>query len=165
MFQRLLVAIDETAAGEVEVSFATALARRSGATVHVVHANVFLVGGRGTTYETEAEAARIVDRAVAQFRAAGVEATGEALLATCFNLAPRLADAAVDSRADAIVLGSHRHRRLTRLFGRGVRERIMRVTALPVLTAPSPLKLGRRTAGSAEVRRLLDVPEANLPTP
>jgi hypothetical protein len=43
--------------------------------------------------------------------------------------------------ADTIVLGSHRHRRLQRLRGQGIRERVIQLSALPVLTAPSPLKV------------------------
>jgi nucleotide-binding universal stress UspA family protein len=155
MFQRFLLAIDETPAGELGVSFASALARQTGASVYVFHANEFLVGGRGVTVETHEEAARVVDGAVDQLRAAGVEASGECALANCFTLAPRIADAATLAGADAIVMGSHRHRRFVRLFGRGIRERVTRMTPLPVLTAPSPLKLGRRRRGpEAEVRRL-----------
>jgi nucleotide-binding universal stress UspA family protein len=155
MFQRFLLAIDETTAGELSVSFASALARENGASVHVFHANEFLLGGRGVTVETQEEAAHVVDGAVDQLRAAGVEATGECALANCFTLAPRISDAAALAGADAIVMGSHRHRRFVRLFGRGIRERVTRITPLPVLTAPSPLKLGRRRRGpEAEVRRL-----------
>ena len=131
MFQRFLLAIDETTAGELGVSFASALARENGASVHVFHANEFLLGGRGVTVETHEEAAHVVDSAVDQLRAAAL------------------------AGADAIVMGSHRHRRFVRLFGRGIRERVTRITPLPVLTAPSPLKLGRRRRGpEAEVRRL-----------
>jgi hypothetical protein len=81
-----------------------------------------------------------------------VEASGECSLANCFTLAPRIADAAALTGADVIVMGSHRHRRFVRLFGRGIRERVTRITPLPVLTAPAPLKLGR--GPEAEVRRL-----------
>jgi len=38
-----------------------------------------------------------------------------------------------------------RHRRLGRLFSAQVRERTTRLTALPVLTAPSPLKMASST--------------------
>jgi nucleotide-binding universal stress UspA family protein len=163
MFKRFLLAIDETAAGEVGVSFATALAREHGASVHVLHANEFLFGGRGVTVETHDEAAGLIDAAVDQLRAAGVEASGECVLANCFTLAPRIADAAVRAAADAILLGSQRHRRFTRLFGRGIRERVIRITPLPVLTAPSPLKLGgRRNGPDAEVRRLAQQVDSTL---
>jgi nucleotide-binding universal stress UspA family protein len=157
MFHRLLLAIDETPAGEVGVSFATALAKQHGASVHVFHANEFLVGGRGVTAETHEEAAHVVHNAIDQLRGAGVEVSGECRLANCFTLAPRIADAAARSSADAILMGSNRHRRFTRLFGRGIRERVTRITPLPVLTAPSPLKLGRRDRGpDAELSRLAE---------
>ncbi len=154
MFQRFLLAIDETTAGELGVSFATALARQHGASVHVFHANEYIFGGRGVTIETHDEALHLVDAAVGQLRAAGVEATGECTLANCFTLAPRIADAAAHCGADAILFGSHRHRRLTGLFSKGIRERVTRITPLPVLTAPSPLKLAGRRGPDAEVRRL-----------
>lgn len=156
MFERFLLAIDETSAADVGVSFASALARQHGASVHVVHANLYLVGGRGVTIETRDESTRLLDSAVDQLKAAGVDATGEEFLASVFNVAPRIADAADRFGADAILLGSHRHRRMTRILGRGIRERVIRETALPVLTAPSPLKLGRghRRGPSAEIRRL-----------
>jgi nucleotide-binding universal stress UspA family protein len=163
MFERLLVAIDDTAASEVGISFATALAHRYGASVHVFHVNELLVGGRGVTMETDGEARRLVDDAVRQLQDSGVEATGEYEVANCFTLAPRIAEAASRSGADAIVLGSQRRRRLPRLFGRGVRERVTGVTPLPVLTAPSPLKLvGGRRGAEAEVRRLAHDGESRL---
>ncbi|HXN59198.1 MAG TPA: hypothetical protein VN886_01985, partial [Acidimicrobiales bacterium] len=43
--------------------------------------------------------------------------------------------------AGAIVLGSTRNRRLRRLFSAQVRERTTRLTSLPVLTAPAPLRV------------------------
>jgi nucleotide-binding universal stress UspA family protein len=163
MFERLLVAIDDTAAGEVGISFATALAHRYGASVHVFHVNELLIGGRGVTLETDRDASRLVDRAVQQLQDSGVEATGEYVVANCFTLAPHIAEAASRSGADAILLGSQRRRRLPRLFGRGVRERVTGVTPLPVLTAPSPLKLvGGRKGADAEVRRLAHSDESRL---
>ena len=154
MFQRLLLAIDETSAGEVGTSYAAALALEHGGVVHVVHANLFLVGGRGHTQETREEAARVVGAAVGQLRMAGIESTGETVLATCFSVGAVIADVAADRGSDVIVLGSHRHRRWTRVFGGGVREAVTRATPLPVLTSPSPLRMGRWGATSTAVRRL-----------
>ncbi len=156
MFERFLLAIDETPASEVGISFATALAKSRQASVHVFHANEFLIGGRGVTVETQDEADRRVENAVDQLREAGVDATGEVGLANVFSLAPRIAEAASRWGADAILLGSQRHRVLPRLFGGGVRERVTRMTPLPVLTAPAPLKLGgRRQRPDTELRRLV----------
>ena len=155
MFQCLLLALDETASGEIGLSFATALAREHGSSVHIFHANELILGGRGVAVETSEEASRLVNVAVDRLGEAGVEASGEWTLANRFTLPWRIADAAARSGAGAILFGSHRHRRLHRLFGRGIRERVTRITPLPVLTAPPPLRLGGRRRGPmAEARRL-----------
>ena len=156
MFECLVLAIDESPAGEVGLSFATALARAHRSTVHVVHANVLLIGGRGATAETREQSTRIVGDAVGQLNEAGVDASGEDLVATHFHVGFRVARVADQVGADAIVLGSHRRRLFSRLLGRGVRERITRATSLPVLVAPSPLRMGRvdRRGSGDELRRL-----------
>ena len=52
MFERILLALDDSPAGEVATAFAGALAQRAGtaASVHVLHVNEGLVGGHGLTY-------------------------------------------------------------------------------------------------------------------
>ncbi len=159
MFERLLVAIDETPAGEVAVSFATAIARDSGATVHVVHVNVMLLGGRGVTVETHEQAVGVLDRALRELRAAGVEASGEEFPAHILTIGSRIAGVAARTGADAIVVGSQRRRRVTRLASRGVRERVSRTTALPILVAPSPLRVGGRRGSAAAIRRMVGASE------
>ena len=64
MFTRILLAIDDSASSEAAVSFATAMAKRSSASVRVVHVNEFLVGGRGFAVETQAEAIQHLEGAV-----------------------------------------------------------------------------------------------------
>jgi nucleotide-binding universal stress UspA family protein len=157
MFSRILLAVDGTPSGEVATSFAAALARRGGAQVRVVHVNELLVGGRGVTAETEREAMRVVDEAVGTLAGAGVRADGVHFVANCFTVCTRIADAAHEWGADVIVLGSRRRRRLGRLFGKGLRERITAVTDLPTLVAPPPLRVDGRL-------RLADLP-TDAPTP
>ena len=60
-----------------------------------------------------------------------------------FEIADRIAEAASGWGADVIVFGSKR-RRLSRLAGRGMRERVTAATGLPTLVAPAPLKVSRR---------------------
>ena len=144
MFSRILLAVDGSTSGEAAVDFATAMARELGAIVRVVHVNELIVGGRGTAYESESEAMEIVDRAVTELRLAGVHADGVHYLANCFAVGSRIAEAAQDWGADAIVFGSNRRRRWNRLRGAGLRERVTVLTGLPVLTAPAPLKVSRR---------------------
>jgi len=157
MFHQLLVAIDDTDSAPVALSFATALARRERASVHILHANRLLVGGRGFTELTPTEATELVDAAVLQLLEQGIDATGSVSRANSFTIGQVIADTAHAHRCDAIVVGSARRvlrARLVHPFGRGTRERITRSSTLPVLTAPSPLRVpgGRRRHGGATVR-------------
>jgi nucleotide-binding universal stress UspA family protein len=141
MFDRLLLALDDSPAGEVATLFAAALARRTGATVHVLHVNEQLVGGNGVTLRSHQESTDLVSAAVRQLADAGVRARGSVSVTSYRGVPQRIVTTALERSADAIVLGSTRNRRLGRLFSPQVRERTTRLTALPVLTAPSPLKV------------------------
>jgi len=141
MFKRILLAIDDSNSSEVALSFAIAMARESGAAVRVVHVNEFLVGGRGYTVETHAQAMARLESAVAALRGVGIETEGSLYVTNCFGVESRIANAAHDWSADVIVLGSRRRRRFRPFAGRGMRERVLSLTALPVLTAPAPLQI------------------------
>ena len=141
MFDRILLALDDSPAGEVATVFVAALARQTGATVHVLHVNERLVGGNGLTLRSRREAAGLVTGAVQHLADAGVRAGGSVRVSTYRGVPDRIVEAAQHRRAEAIVLGSNRNRRLGRLLSARVRERTTRLTALPVLTAPSPLRV------------------------
>jgi nucleotide-binding universal stress UspA family protein len=143
MFTRILLAIDDSDASEVAISFATAKARQASASVRVVHVNEYLVGGRGLTVVTQAEAIELLERAVGTLRGAGIPTEGSLYLTSCFGVEARIANAAHDWSADVIVLGSRRRRHWRRLAGPGMRERVIGLTSLPVLTAPAPLAVQR----------------------
>ncbi len=153
MFRRILLAVDGTNSGDVAVDFTTAMARDSEAVVRVVHVNELIVGGRGVAYESESEAMGVVDRAVVSLRSGGVRADGVHYLANCFTIGDRIAEAARDWGADAIVFGSKR-RRWSRFRGAGLRERVMALTGLPVVTAPAPLKTAGGMHGGSLEREL-----------
>ena len=142
MFDRLLLALDDSPAGEVATLFAAALARRTGATVHVLHVNERLVGGNGVTLRTRQESTDLVSAAVRQLAEAGVRAGGSVRRPRTGVSRSGSWPTVLERSADAIVLGSTRNRRLGRVFsppGPGAIRRA--ATALPVLTAPSPLKV------------------------
>jgi nucleotide-binding universal stress UspA family protein len=164
VFERILLAIDDSPGSEVATSFAAALARRTGASVHVFMVNEYLVGGRGATLHTNDEARRIVTDAVDALWGAGVSASGSAVAASYRRVARRIVDAASEQGAGAIVLGSHRHKGLSRLLSPRVRERTLRMTTLPILTAPAPLMLLARP--SLGVDELIDTEVAGrVPAP
>jgi nucleotide-binding universal stress UspA family protein len=155
MFSRILLAVDGSNSGDVAVDFATAMARELGATVRVAHVNERMVGGRGVAVESESEAIAIVDRAVTTLRHAGISADGVHYLANCFTVGDRIAEAAQDWGANAIVFGSKRRRRWSRLGGAGLRERVTALTGLPVLTAPAPLKVAHGVVHTDSLEREL----------
>ena len=141
MFDRILLALDDSPAGEVALLFAGSLARRTGASIHVLHVNERIVAGNGATLRTSDEVSALVSNAVHQLAESGLRASGSACASTYRGVPARIVAKADQESADAIVLGSTRNRRWGRLFSAQVRERTTRLTALPVLTAPSPLKV------------------------
>jgi len=93
---------------------------------------------------TPYDARYLVDDATLRFRCAWVTATGVARLApatTTRSVSESIADEARRWGADAIVLGSRRRRGVRRVTSRGVREQVTRLSCLPVLTAPAPLRV------------------------
>jgi hypothetical protein len=102
----------------------------------------------------------IVDSAVGTLRGGGVVADGVHYLANCFTIDDRIAESAVDWGADVIVFGSKR-RRLPRLGGRGLRERVTALTGLPTMVAPAPLRL-RRAATLRELEPRTRRPDPEL---
>jgi nucleotide-binding universal stress UspA family protein len=148
LFTRILLAVDGTESDEVAASFIAGMASHGGATVRVLHVNEYLVGGRGFARSTPRESQKIVDDVARSLVVTGVPAEGEVRLAYSFDIASRIVDAANDWSADVIVFGSRRRHGaglLRRVRGQGIREQVTDLTSLPTLTAPSPLKVGRRS--------------------
>ena len=156
MLNRILLALDSSDSGQIALSFAMAVAG-PGAAVRVVHVNEFQLGGRGLTVETADEATALVADAVTELHRAGIQASGLAAVSTCFGVADHLVAEAGRWSADVIVLGSCRRHGMRRMLSRGVRERVLRLSCLPVLTAPAPLKVGKpdlaAQAGHPQPRR------------
>jgi nucleotide-binding universal stress UspA family protein len=150
MFDHILLALEDSPSGEMAALFAGALARRTGASVHVLHVNDRLLGGKAVD-----EAKHLVTRAVHELADSGVRASGSVRASTYRGVPGLIVAEARRRSADAIVLGSNRHRRLSRLFSSRVRERTTRLTSLPVVTAPAPLKV-TSTARSANGDRRFD---------
>jgi nucleotide-binding universal stress UspA family protein len=109
----------------------------------VLHVREYVIGEGGVTLLTRAEVTELITNAVLELRAAGVRATGSSVTSTHREVPNHIVETAQNRSAGAIVLGSNRHRRLGRLFSPRVRERTTRLTSLLVLTAPSPLEIGR----------------------
>ncbi len=136
MWNRLLLALDQYESGASALHLTESIAGGCGSEVRVLHVRELSPFTRALPLETLRDAERLVDEAVLRLRVAGAGAEGRVCSAREDFVARRIADEADAWRCDAIVLGSRRLRRLGRLSGRGVRERLLRTTRLPLLTAP-----------------------------
>lgn len=134
---RLLLAIDQFDSGQVALVFAAELANAGGAAVTVLHVRERAVHPRVPAIESPIDAQSLVDEAVFCLRQAGIGGQGRMRSARADHVARWIVYEADESRCDAIVLGSRRLRGIERASGRGVRERVIRSTELPVLVAPA----------------------------
>jgi nucleotide-binding universal stress UspA family protein len=134
---RLLLALDQFDSGQVALVFAVELANALGADVRVVHVRERAVHPRVPSLESPTHALALVDEAVFCLRQAGIGADGVVRSARTDHVARWIVYESGEARCDAIVLGSRRLRGIERASGRGVKERVIRGTGLPVLVAPS----------------------------
>jgi nucleotide-binding universal stress UspA family protein len=139
MWNRLLLAIDQFGTGEAALDFTTGLACRWRAEVTVFHVRELPRVLRIPSLESVDEARSLVASAVLHLRSAGLDAEGRLCSARGESVANHIVDEASRWKCDAIVLGSRRLRGFSRLSAWGVRERVLRLSPLPVIVAPTPL--------------------------
>jgi nucleotide-binding universal stress UspA family protein len=139
MWDRLLLAIDQYESGQTALEFTAGLAAATGTDVRVIHVRELSGLARVPPLESPAEAESLVDQAVFSLRLAGIGAEGRACSLPEDHVARRIVEESLYWVCDAIVLGTRRLRGVSRLSGRGVRDRILRLSPLPVIAAPTPL--------------------------
>lgn len=140
MWQRLLFAIDQFESGQTALRFTSELAARTGAQVRVLHIRQLSKWARVPPLETIAEADSLVQEALLRLQLAGVYADGLACSAPDDFVAAKIFAEAGSCMCDAIVLGSRRLHGIERLSGRSVRDKLLRLTPLPIVVAPTPLE-------------------------
>jgi nucleotide-binding universal stress UspA family protein len=161
MWDRLLFAIDQFESGQTALKFTAGLAAATGADVQVMHVRELSRAARVPPLETPAEADSLVDEAVFSLRMAGIGADGRACSFPQDQVPRRIVEESMNWMCDAIVLGTRRLHGISRLSARGVRERVIRLSPLPVVAAPTPLNNGIHSPG-----RFRSVPrdESGVPT-
>jgi len=135
VWDRLLCAVDQFESGQCALDFATGLAATNDASVRLIHIRELSRMARVLPLETPADAEGLVRDAVLSMGTFGVAAEGRFASALEDHVARRIVDEAIYWDCQAIVLGSRRVRGIARLSGRGVRERTVRLSTLPVLVA------------------------------
>ncbi len=122
----IAVATDFSEPASVAVGWGHRLAALHGARIVLIHA----VGGAQDRHLSADEAQRGLDGVAAPMRAEGLRVEVRLVQGAAGSV---LAAAAVDARADLLVMGSHGHGVLKRLLLGSVADELLRTAALPLL--------------------------------
>ena len=137
--RKILVAVGRQGKDDGGLRYAAKIAAETGATVRVLHIRQNeLYRGMRFSPETPDEATNLVTGAVEQLRDAGITASGAVRVALLGREGVNIVDEAANWQADAIVLGPGPVRSWRRLFARGVRGQVLRLSAIPVIVPPAP---------------------------
>lgn len=134
MFKHVLVAVDGSHYSVQALPAAIEVAGKFGADLFVLHVSEHDRGRAAAfTLETPAEATRLVADAVAQARAAGVEAHGELVNKGAGHVAQAIQECAAAHDVDLIVMGSRGLSDAQGFFLGSVTHRVMQQVEIPVL--------------------------------
>ncbi len=123
--------------GQIALDFVADVASANATSVRLLHIREVPRMARALPLESPLEAEELVRNAVQSLGAKGIAAEGRSFSALQEHVARRIAHEASLWECQAIVIGSRRLRGMARLSGRGVRERILKLSTLPVLVAPA----------------------------
>lgn len=136
MYEKILVAIDQSPVAEQVLAAARALAQLSGGEVRVLHLREReIMGGRGGVlgYEAGEEARATADRAVRALAQDGIKASGEARNTPFGHAAREIVGEARDFGAGVIVVGSRGHGDLVGLVLGSTAHKVIHLADRPVL--------------------------------
>lgn len=149
MYQRIMVAIDDSFAKSRVLATAIGMANRFGARLAICHAldeTIFAQRTAAIMLSTSVadvernlgdDAQVFLDEAAAVARAAGLEVETRLLESEQKQVAELLADAAQDWDADLLVVGSHGRRGIERFFVGSVAERLVQKASTSLLLVRS----------------------------
>jgi nucleotide-binding universal stress UspA family protein len=142
--KRILVPTDFSANSERALDYATAMAKRFGAAVHLLHVcevpsmvtgsmDAYAIAYTDWSQRLGEDAERELTRL--QTRLTGIPVTTEVLFG---NPARSIVTAATTNAADLIIMGTHGHGPMMHLMMGNVAERVVRMAPCPVLTVREP---------------------------
>ena len=136
MYDKTLVAVDQSPVAEQVLVAARELAQLSGGEVRVLHLREReLMGGRGgvVDHETGEEARATADRAVRTLAQDGIKVTGEARNTPFGHAAREIVAEAREFGAGVIVMGSRGHSDLAGLVLGSTAHKVIHLADRPVL--------------------------------
>jgi nucleotide-binding universal stress UspA family protein len=138
MFKTILWATDGSETADRALPYAKSLAE--GGKLIAVHCKEIIIGGRAGGYpvladEDELEAK--IHHQVEELRAEGIDASDQVITAAGAGSAHVIADAAHETGADLIVVGTRGHAPVAGLLVGSVTQRLLHVAPCPVLVVPA----------------------------
>ena len=130
MFDKILLAVDGSEHSERATAAAADLATKSTGTVYVLHVHE---AGLVAPVETNTEAKVIVDQAMKQLEADGVQVTGDAVSARSGSIAPTIIEAARSLGSDLIVMGTRGLSDFSGLLVGSIAHKVIQHADCPVL--------------------------------
>ena len=140
MRNKLLLAVDQFEPGQAAVDFTIGLAARTKSDVQVLHVRELPNSLRVPALESSGEAQVLVEETVRRLQTAGIAAEGEVISDRENRVAQCIVKEASNTKCDTIVLGSLRLRGLQSITGHGIRERVLKLSPLPVIVTPTALR-------------------------
>jgi nucleotide-binding universal stress UspA family protein len=139
MFRTIVWATDGSAAADVALPYAEALAAADHGKLVAVYGEEHFVG-RASPYPVQADSDEIkakIHGQIERLRKQGLDASFTIVPGLGSGTAHMIADAARELGADAIVAGTRGHGPLTGLLVGSVTQRLLHVAPCPVLVVPS----------------------------
>lgn len=138
MFEKILVAVDESDHAKPVLDAATKMAKALGSEVRVVHVlETGFVGRAGAVnLESSDEAHKTVDDAVAHLAADGLKASGAVRAGMHGRLAVEINEEGIEFGAGLMIIGSRGLSELDGIFVGSTSHRLMHVATIPVLVVP-----------------------------
>lgn len=134
MFERILLAVDGSPESEKTIRIAVDLAQRYGSEVTVVHVREHeRYEGSDVDLGPPIPAEQLVEQVLISFRDAGVEARGTIRRVDSGHTPDQIVEAARESGADLIIMGSRGMGELKSLLLGGVAHKVVAHAACPVL--------------------------------
>jgi nucleotide-binding universal stress UspA family protein len=140
MFTKVIWATDGSDHADRAMPLAVQVAKTDGAELHVVHVVEKLVGtrvaGMDALVDEDEIKAKVARQAKAIAAEHGVKTSIQVVAALGNHVADRIAEIARDTGADLIVVGTRGHGALGSFVLGGVTQRLLHVSACPVLSVP-----------------------------
>jgi nucleotide-binding universal stress UspA family protein len=139
MFKVIVVATDGSDSGDLAMSFAQDLAAEQKSRLLVVHVDELIPGRGGAQHSVvvEPEMKAKIAGQVSEFQGAGLDAQFEVRQVVVSGPAHAIADAALTTQADLIVVGTVGSGPLKGLLLGSVAHRLLQIAPCPVLVIPN----------------------------